>query len=165
MDKFDEEVTNFLIYNEVMKNSNNTSNKPGYSGSKETGCSSPAIAAGCVALAIIGWVWLIGKSCVSCISESRSESSRSYAPRHSYSHSYSSRSYSSGRTYSSRSSSGYRSSHTYSSHSSRKTTSGKASDPYNAGDYYHAEDFYEDNYDDFWDYEDAEDYYNEHSGD
>lgn len=159
MDKFDKEVTDFLIYNEVMKNSNN--NKPSYSGSKSIGCSSPTIAAICIILAIIGWVWFIGKSCVSCTSKSSSGSSYSYTPHRSYSRSYSSRSYSSNNTYSSRSSSSY-SSRSYSTYSRKNKSSSKMSDPYNARDYYDAEDFYEDNYDDFWDYEDAEDYYDEH---
>ena len=161
MDKFDKEVTDFLIYNGVMNNDKN--NKPSYSGSKSTGCSSPTIAAICIILAIIGWVWFIGKSCVSCTSKS-SSSNYSYTPRRSYSHSYSLRSYSSNNTYSSRLSSSY-SSHSYSVYSRKNKSSSNTSDPYNAKDYHDAEDFYEDNYDDFWDYEDAEDYYDEHVDD
>ena len=41
MDKFDKEVTDFLIYNEVMKNNNSSGNKS--YGSSSTGCSRPFI--------------------------------------------------------------------------------------------------------------------------
>lgn len=153
MDKFDKEITDFLIYNEVMNNNKN--NKPSCSGSKPAGCISPTIIAVIIIISILGWIFGIGSACVSSCN-TKSKSSYSYTPRRSYSHSYSSRSYSS------RSSSSY-SSHSYSTYSRKSTSSKKSSDPYNARDYYDADDFYYDNYDDFWDYEDAEDYYNEHN--
>lgn len=162
MDKFDKEVTDFLIYNEVMNN--NKDNKSSYSGSSTNGCLSPTIIAILIVISILGWIFGIGSACVnSC--NSKSDSSYSYTPRRSYSHSYSSRSYSSNNTYSLRSSSNSYSSRSYGTYSRKSSSSKKSSDPYNARDYYDADDFYYDNYDDFWDYEDAEDYYNEHYDD
>ncbi|MCH5304001.1 MAG: hypothetical protein J1E41_03980 [Ruminococcus sp.] len=97
MDKLDKEITDFLIYNEVMKNSNNTKSRPHYSGSSSSGCSSPTLALILIVLSIIGWIWFIASSCVSCASESSSHSNY----HNSYSNSYSSRTYSSSSAYSS----------------------------------------------------------------
>lgn len=162
MDRLDQEIINNIINTETMKNG--STNKPVYSGSSSSrGCSSPTLAAVLIILSILGWIYGIGSACVSSCN-SKSDSSYSYTPRRSYSHSYSSRLYSSNNTYSSKSSSSY-GSRSYGTYSQKSKSSSKTSDPYNAKDYYDAEDFYEDNYDDFWDYEEAEDYYNEHSDD